>query len=312
MQTAVMESPNGNPPPGRSIGLFNYPECEFHATGLVIPLGMKFERWEQLGADLRVAAKGVQFWIGDWIRYGEHTYGEKYAQAIEATGLEGKTLRNYVYVAEHIEMSRRRDNVDFTTHAEVASLPPAEQEKILSRAALDSSVTAKDVRKEARRAKRKLNLIPDEVDLLHSPVVQEYLDGYIDGLKMMDEAVPSDALFLHGMIQSHIGQALWQKERTVESDCAAILDTFDEVYTQTDQDIYKHLTSSGHFISDPDLDDRLDLMIKNRQLKKVKTGGRQETRRGDMVDLYMLYDAPTGDAANVRKGSSVYDMGERE
>src|SRR6185369_298574 len=92
----------------QTIELLHYPECTFATTGLIIPPGMKFERWQQLGNDLRAAAKGIQFWIGDWIRYGEHEYGEKYAQAIEATGIEGKTLRNYVYVAENVHLSRRR------------------------------------------------------------------------------------------------------------------------------------------------------------------------------------------------------------
>jgi hypothetical protein len=114
------------------------------------------------------------------------------------------------------------------------------------------------------------------------------------------------------MIQAHIGQAQWQKDRTPETDFGAILDTFDEAYTQTDQDIYKHLISSGHFVSDPDLDDRLETMVANKMLKRVKTGGKQETRRGDMVDLYMLYDSPTGDAANVNRAESRYDSGERE
>lgn len=296
------------------LGPLDDPGFTFSATGLVIDPSVTYEQWEKYGRKLQLADKGIQWALGDWVIFGEGKFNERAAQAVEFAKRKVKTLQNYATVAGAIPKSRRRDSdsVDFTTYSEVASLPADEQEVILARAADDPEYSTRDARRDARRVKRKLKLIPDEVDLLHSPEIQDYLDGYVEGLKLMDAAVPTNAMFLHGMIQAHIGQAQWQKERTVESDCAAILDTFEEAYTQTDQDIYTHLTSSGHFISDPDLDDRLDLMVNNHQLKRVKTGGRQETRRGDMVDLYMLYDAPTGDAASVLKGSSVYDMGERE
>lgn len=301
------------PHASQQFALLDAPGFHFNSTGLQIDSWVEYEEWEVVGRKLANAERAVQWWIGDWIRHGEKAYGEKYSQAIELSGLKKQTLMNYAFVSKAFkETSRRREDVDFSTHAEVASLPEPDQDRILAKAAGDPLISSRDVRKEARRVKKRLKLIPDEVDLLHSPEIQEYLDGYVEGLKLMEAAVPSNAMFLRGMIQAHIGQAQWQKERTIESDCAAILDTFDEAYTQTDQDIYTHLTSSGHFISDPDLDDRLELMVKNHQLKRVKTGGRQDTRRGDMVDLYMLFDAPTGDAANVRKGSSVYDMGERE
>lgn len=302
----------------QTIELLNYPECTFATTGLIIPPGMEFERWQQLGSDLRKAAKGIQFWIGDWIRYGEHEYGDRYTQAIQATGKDAQTLMNYVYVAEHVEISRRRENVDFSIHAEVASLPPKEQEKILSKAAAGEP-TVRDVRREARRIKRRLNQLPDEVQQIHQPEAQAFLEQYIEELKLMREQVPNCALFLRGMIDSHIGQALWQQGRTVEDDCAAILDTFEEATTQTDDRIYKKLIESGHFMSDPDLDVRLELMSRhfdltnenrnlsphfkgtcdckpeNQRLRKDKVGGKKETQRGDRQRLYSLAFATGGD-----------------
>lgn len=38
---------------------------------------------------------------GDWLRYGEHRYGEMYSQAMNDTGLQERTLINYKYVASH-------------------------------------------------------------------------------------------------------------------------------------------------------------------------------------------------------------------
>lgn len=302
-------------------------------TGLVIDPSVTYEEWEVYGRRLAIAERGIQWAIGDWIRHGEKAYGDKYTQAIELCGLKRQTLANYAFVAGAIETYRRRDIVDFSTHAEVASLPVAEQEKILSRAAKEDT-PRHSVRKEVRRVKKRLKLIPDEVEILHTEEVQNFLDGYVEVLKGLDEHVPAAAMFLHGMIESHIGQAQWQKDRTIESDYGAILDTFDEAYTQTDQHIFKHLMSSGHFISDPDLDDRLETMARHsilvaaaqeaktkhvcecrpehKQLTRVPPGGKQDTRRGDMgPDLYMLFDQPTGDSATVNRAQSRYDSGER-
>jgi N6-adenosine-specific RNA methylase IME4 len=114
-------------------------------TGLVIKGRPSVAEWEHCGHVLRRIEGAVQFWIGDWVNYGQKAYGEKYTEAIRVTGKDEKTLRNYAYVASRVEMSRRRDNVDFTTHAEVAPLTSARQAAILKRAA-DEDLTVGKVR----------------------------------------------------------------------------------------------------------------------------------------------------------------------
>jgi hypothetical protein len=63
-------------------------------------------------------------------------YGETYAQAVHATGLAEQTLTNYASVCNRIPRSRRRPPhvLKFSVHAEVAYLPPADQEKWLKEA----------------------------------------------------------------------------------------------------------------------------------------------------------------------------------
>src|SRR5215211_1484525 len=189
MQTAIAESPE-------QVGLFNYPECTFTTTGLLIPEGMEFDRWQTLGGDLRKAGKGIQCWIGDWIRYGGHAYGEKYTQAIEATGKAEKTLRNYVFVAQNLDLSRRRDTeiVDYSIQAEVASLPPRQQERVLKQAESEGEgFTVKHVRREVSKIRRDEGKEKSEIETLHSKEVQEFLKGYIEKLKELEEAVPLTA-----------------------------------------------------------------------------------------------------------------------
>ena len=40
-----------------------------------------YAEWEQCGAVLRQIDGAVQWWLGDWLNYGEHAYGEQYSQA---------------------------------------------------------------------------------------------------------------------------------------------------------------------------------------------------------------------------------------
>lgn len=143
-----------------------------------------FEQWQECGLFIRKANSSVKFWIGDWIRYGKNTYGEKYSQAIDETGLEYGTLRNIVYVTENVDLSRRRDKLSFEHHAEVASFTPEQQEELLEKASA-INMTVKDFRK----TKHKLlldNVRPstttDENLLLGDCVklLQELPDGSID------------------------------------------------------------------------------------------------------------------------------------
>jgi hypothetical protein len=72
--------------------------------------------------------------LGDWVRYGERTYGRRYKTALETTCFDYQTLRNYAWVAGRFPPSRRLAGVSFQHHAEVASLPEPAQDLWLQRA----------------------------------------------------------------------------------------------------------------------------------------------------------------------------------
>jgi hypothetical protein len=81
-----------------------------------------------------VVANCSAWWLGDWLVYGEQSYGDRYKQAITDTSLSYQTLRNYAWVARAFPMSRRRDTLSFGHHVEVAALPEQEQDLWLARA----------------------------------------------------------------------------------------------------------------------------------------------------------------------------------
>lgn len=100
----------------------------FTPTRLILDLDLSYEQWEQVGVTLTLIRDGIEWWLGDWLRYGEQRWGEKYAAAQLETGKAYGTLANYKYVADRIEPSRRRENLSFSHHQTVASLPPKEQD----------------------------------------------------------------------------------------------------------------------------------------------------------------------------------------
>ncbi len=107
---------------------------ELTATGLVLKSGLSYESWEAAGTMLRTIDGGVQWWLGDWLNYGEAAYGEKYSQALSETDYAYQTLMNAAYVSSRFDISRRRENLSFSHHADVAALEPALQDKWLAHA----------------------------------------------------------------------------------------------------------------------------------------------------------------------------------
>jgi hypothetical protein len=98
------------------------------STGLEISGTLSLHKWQLLGDQLLAISNSSTWWIADWLVYGETTYQDRYQEAISRTSLDYQTLRNYAWVARRIELSRRRDNVSFAHHAEVAALEPPEQD----------------------------------------------------------------------------------------------------------------------------------------------------------------------------------------
>ena len=88
----------------------------FDKTGLTVTGSPTFEEWQNCGDFLKQAERSVQFWIGDWLNYGEKKYGETYSQVLDGVDYEEKTLRNSKWVSSRVELSRRRDNLSFSCY----------------------------------------------------------------------------------------------------------------------------------------------------------------------------------------------------
>ena len=143
------------------------------------PLGLQvvgtptYEQWEAYGGVLWTLGQAAQWAIGDWIEYGEATYGEKYTQAEALTKRSPDSLMNLAYVARRFPISRRRENLGWSFHAEVASLTPEEADAVLTRAEAEGWSRA-DVRTERQRLRGKALPVaaPVEIQLGTATVAQ--------------------------------------------------------------------------------------------------------------------------------------------
>lgn len=122
-------------------------------TAYVVDTDVPFAEWVQHGRRLGVIGRSAGWWIGDWLSYGNTRYGDRYARASRITGYDTQTLMNMVYVASRFELSRRHPGLSWSHHAEVAALPPEEQDRWLARAETDR-LSVRCLREEIRRERR--------------------------------------------------------------------------------------------------------------------------------------------------------------
>ncbi len=119
--------------------------AELEQAGAISAVGLHlsrpdlpYEQYEALCVLLGRMHEAVRFAIGDAIILGEHLYREQAYQAIELIGLSEKGRMEYVRVAEKVPRSARRDDLSWSHHRAVATLPPKEQRHWLRKAAEDN------------------------------------------------------------------------------------------------------------------------------------------------------------------------------
>jgi hypothetical protein len=122
-------------------------EARLGSVGWAADPHLAYGDWLRQGSRLGMASRTAAWWIGDWVRYGAARYGAKYAVAARVTGYDRQTLMNMVYVASRFEFSRRRENLSFSHHAELAALDEDEQEWWLNQASA-KKLSVRDLRDE--------------------------------------------------------------------------------------------------------------------------------------------------------------------
>jgi len=97
-------------------------------VGLLLPVNITDSEYEALGFALGEAQRSIQFAIGDYILAGEHLFGQEAYQLQESLGISVEQRRQYVRVSERIPIGRRRVELTWSHHREVAAMDPADQD----------------------------------------------------------------------------------------------------------------------------------------------------------------------------------------
>lgn len=128
-------------------------------SGAITPTGLRLldenmtlEELEAIGRWLGRVRTITNFALGDWWNFGEAVHGEAFAQVMEATGVSYDTMNRYARVCRSIVPSRRRADLTFTHHMEVAPLDPQQQEFWLTRSAAES-LSSGDLRRMLRESR---------------------------------------------------------------------------------------------------------------------------------------------------------------
>jgi hypothetical protein len=103
---------------------------------IAVPEEVTVERLLEMFAAVSRIRANSSWWLGDlWVtlelRYGDH---KAITENPNWTGPAYQTLANAAWVCKAFEFSRRRENLSFALHAEVAALPQDEQDRLLDRA----------------------------------------------------------------------------------------------------------------------------------------------------------------------------------
>lgn len=160
-------------------------------TGIVLTEPeISFEEWQEAMAWCTAVEGSVGFWLGALVNLGEALFGEKYSQAMEATGYAEQTLKNFAYVERNLPPAIRRSPtiVPFSVQAEVAPLPPDEQEKWLQKCE-EQHLTREELRAQIKQAKAQSAGVPVDLWLVVSCKSAEDQAELADRLRLEGRSV---------------------------------------------------------------------------------------------------------------------------
>lgn len=288
----------------------NFPEF-VHRTevGLTIKKkNLSFEEWEATFNLLKKNEKSHQWQIGDALIDGEARFGEDCFQVIDPDEEEerdddgkGETYRSYQWVAQKIPAVHRCTNVPWTLHRDVAGMEPEERnywlQKVSAARAAGERFGRRRLAKEIKRAREpKIDgdlTLTEAMQKIHDQAVREELDAKIVAVDQWLMSPPDPVLTtVYEKIKSTL---TWQRNRTPENDCAAILKSLNgDVGTEaperiSDKDLAAWLHDRGFIMSKGELGTggcppRCTIDHKNNDHKHIEKSG----RLGLMVRLKML------------------------
>lgn len=175
--------------------IVQHTHAKFELNKLVIDENISIDDWKSLGRSLKQVEGSVQFWIGDWARFGEKQgfTGKYVAPAVydeleEITGYSRKTLKTFKSIADRTADLREStpigDDVPYNHFKEIAPLPLKEQKEFLQKAS-DENLTAQELREEIQQFKNNTeNEMTTETEPTEKRAASDY--SHIETLRRLD------------------------------------------------------------------------------------------------------------------------------
>lgn len=121
-------------------------------TGLAIPAEITFDEWVASGLYLKVSYFAHKWWLVDWLLKGED-FGDQGRQAVaEMWGMNEHSLISILSAGSRFPPERRRPELSFEHHREVAYMPEELADDLLDKA-IAENWTCKFLRGRAREKK---------------------------------------------------------------------------------------------------------------------------------------------------------------
>lgn len=121
--------------------LVEVPHAQITPTGARFDENLTLDEWADIGDRLGRQDSGLRWLIGDWMIYGNRRFGASAAIVAESSGLAIKTIANTVSVCTNIPQERRRLELSYTHHREVAYLDAEDQVRLLDTAVREQLTT---------------------------------------------------------------------------------------------------------------------------------------------------------------------------
>lgn len=109
-------------------------KVSFTPTALVFKQPLTFDEWLEIGTRLSKMLQSIHWYIGDWLVEGDFRYGEKYAQAVDATGFSVEICKRDFWVARRFPRETRHAELSYSHHIVVSSLPERARHRLIQEA----------------------------------------------------------------------------------------------------------------------------------------------------------------------------------
>jgi hypothetical protein len=153
----------------------------FNPNSLILPDGLSFDQWKDVGSQLRSCQRALNWWIGDWLAYGQLTYkdyihGHQLERGIlryasELLGVEEGCLANWKWISSAVSLSSRKDRLTWSAAREIVCVAPKHHYEMWIKRATEDGLSKRELRQTLRLFYAEEQ--PDPVDKAESFFLQE-------------------------------------------------------------------------------------------------------------------------------------------